>query len=406
MLTRRLTQQIVGTAWLALLGTTAAAQPARPPVQPVPPGQLPGAAVIAGIIKSSTDDVPIARARVIATADVLPEPRVVISGPDGRYALADLPVGSYTVSVTRTGFVPQTYATGRAITPSPIAVTAGQRTISIDFALVPAGFIAGRIMDEDGTPFAGAIVDALITRSENGSDRLFSVATSQTDDRGEFRLIGLAPGQYYVSAADPAFRAVSTPKGVLHYSPAYYPGTPYADRARAVVLTGTGEPPRVEFRLSLVPPARVAGHLVAFDGKQLFSAAIIMSPRPSSSTRAWRRNSLHWRYGRTACARRWSPCHGSRTSSSTNRWPMSDCWACVEYAWRARAMRRSGSMRWRRCGRSRPSWSSSCRCARRAFACSNGRSSRRSARGAARTACRCISMARGCGKALHTTGAH
>jgi hypothetical protein len=71
---------------------------------------------------------------------------------------------------------------------------------------------------------------------------------------------------------------VSTPKGVLHYSPAYYPGTPYADRARAVVLTGTGEAPRVEFRLSLVPPARVAGHLVAFDGKQLFSAAIIISP--------------------------------------------------------------------------------------------------------------------------------
>jgi hypothetical protein len=66
---------------------------------------------------------------------------------------------------------------------------------------------------------------------------------------------------------------------VLHYSPTYHPGTPYADRARAVVLTGTGEAPRVEFRLTLTPPARVSGHLVASDGKQLFSAAIIMSPR-------------------------------------------------------------------------------------------------------------------------------
>jgi hypothetical protein len=34
----------------------------------------------------------------------------------------------------------------------------------------------------------------------------------------------------------------------------------------------------VEFRLKIVPPARVAGKLVAADGKQLFSAAIIMSP--------------------------------------------------------------------------------------------------------------------------------
>ena len=47
---------------------------------------------------------------------------------------------------------------------------------------------------------------------------LFSVATATTDDRGEFRLFGLAPGAYYVSASDPAFASVSTPKGVLHYS--------------------------------------------------------------------------------------------------------------------------------------------------------------------------------------------
>jgi hypothetical protein len=277
MLRSRLARHIVGTVWIALLATGVAAQPARPPAQPAPPGQIRGTAQIAGIIKNSIDDAPVARARVIATAEVLPEPRVAISGPDGRYVLGELPPGSYTVSVTRTGFAPQTYSTGRAITPSPITVTPGQQA-AIDFALVPGGYIAGRIMDEDGTPFAGALVDALVTRSDNGTDTLFSVATSQTDDRGEFRLFGLAPGQYYVSASDPAFRAVSTTKGVLHYSPTYHPGTPYADRARAVVLTGTGEPPRVEFRLSLIPPARVSGRLVTSDGKQLFSAAIIMAP--------------------------------------------------------------------------------------------------------------------------------
>ena len=277
MLRSRLACRIVGTAMLALLGARVQAQPARPAGQPAP-APPPATAQIAGIIKNSADDVPVARARVSATAEVLPEPRVVLSGPDGKYALGDLPAGTYTLSVTRTGFVPQTYSTGRAILPSPITLTAGQQAGAIDFALVPGGYIAGRILDEDGTPFAGAIVDALVTRSDKGTDTLFSVSTSQTDDRGEFRLIGLAPGQYYVSASDPAFRAVSTPKGVLHYSPSYHPGTPYADRARAVVLTGTGAPPRVEFRLSLVPPARVSGHLVASDGKQLFSAAIIMSP--------------------------------------------------------------------------------------------------------------------------------
>ena len=105
-------------------------------------------------------------------------------------------------------------------------------------------------------PFAGASVEALITRFQGGSDMLFSVATAQTDDRGEFRLFGLAPGSYFVSAADPAFTSVSTAKGVLHYSSTYYPGTALADQARTVNVTAGGDAPRIEFRLKLVPPAR------------------------------------------------------------------------------------------------------------------------------------------------------
>jgi hypothetical protein len=91
-------------------------------------------------------------------------------------------------------------------------------------------------------------------------------------------LFGLAPGPYYVSAADPAFSAVSTPRGVLHYSPTYYPGTARADQARPVTVTGTGDPPRVEFKLLLVPPSRVAGKLTPFDMRPLINGAIIMSP--------------------------------------------------------------------------------------------------------------------------------
>jgi hypothetical protein len=44
------------------------------------------------------------------------------------------------------------------------------------------------------------------------------------------------------------------------------------------VLTGSGDPPKVEFRLKLVPPARVSGQISSSDGRQLFSAAIIMTP--------------------------------------------------------------------------------------------------------------------------------
>jgi hypothetical protein len=268
----------LGAALLVLVAAGAAAQPPKPAPAGQSPVPLAGTARISGIVKNASDDTPIGRARVSASADALPEPRVALSEANGQYALNDLPAGSYTITVTRTGFAPQTYALGRSINATPIVVTAGQAVPRIDFALVPGGSINGRILDEDGSPFAGAIVDALVTRADNGTDTFLSVASSQTDDRGEFRLFGLAPGQYYVSAVDPAFRAISTPKGVLHYSPTYFPGVPFADQAKAIVITGTAEAPKVEFRLKLVPPARVTGRLTADDGKPLFSAAIIMSP--------------------------------------------------------------------------------------------------------------------------------
>jgi protocatechuate 3,4-dioxygenase beta subunit len=255
----------------------AAAVQAKPqaPNPPVPAAT--GTARIAGLVKNAADDTPIARARVMAVSPALPEPRVTITGADGKYAITDLPAGAYTVTATRTGFAPYTYGQGRVVTGAPIAVAAGQQAGAIDLPLTAGGVIVGRILDEDGAPFAGANVDALVSRNQGGSDMLFSVATAQTDDRGEFRLFGLAPGSYFVSAADPAFASVSTAKGVQHYSPTYYPGTALADQARRVTVGGT-EPPRVEFKLQLVPPARVSGRLIPYDARQLLSGAIIMTP--------------------------------------------------------------------------------------------------------------------------------
>lgn len=257
------------TCLCVLAQSTAPQRPAAPAT---------GTAQISGTIRSAADDKPLPRARVIAAADVLEEPRATITNSDGSFTFADLPAGSYFVSATRTGFAAEVYGQGRTITGVPIIVGPGQHVASIDLALRSGGVIVGRILDEDGSPFAGAVVEALVARYESGASTLYSISSSQTDDRGEFRLFGLAPGAYYVSALDPAFRTVSSPKGVLHYSPTYYPGTALADQAKTVTVSGTGPPPRVEFRIALMPPARVSGQMLAFDGKPLLSGAVIMSP--------------------------------------------------------------------------------------------------------------------------------
>jgi protocatechuate 3,4-dioxygenase beta subunit len=258
----------------AVAAQLAAGQARTTPQAPAPPAAT---ARISGTVKNAADDTPVARARVIATTPGLPEPRVTISGTDGKYALPDLPPGAYTITATRTGFAPYTYGQARSITGTPVSVITGQQLTAIDLPLTAGGAIVGRILDEDGAPFAGATVDALVNRTQNGNEMLFSVASAQTDDRGEFRLFGLAPGAYYVSAGDPAFASVSTPKGIQHYSPTYYPGTPLADPARPVTV-GAAPPPRIEFKLQLVPPARVGGQLVPADAKPLRGGTIVMTP--------------------------------------------------------------------------------------------------------------------------------
>jgi len=261
----------------------AGASQAGPPAPAA--AQSAATARISGVVKNAADDAPLARARVTATSPALPEPRVVLSGSDGRYAIGDLPAGTYTIAATRTGFAAYTYGQGRTIAGTSIDVTRGQQVANVDLPLAAGGVIVGRILDEDGSPFAGAAVAALINRSQNGTDSLVSIGTAVTDDRGEFRLFGLPPGAYYVSAADPAFTNVSTPKGVQRFSATYYPGTTLPDQARTVTVSGASAPPRVEFRLQFVAPARVAGQLVAFDMKPLLGGTITMSPVEGAGVR-------------------------------------------------------------------------------------------------------------------------
>jgi hypothetical protein len=236
----------------------------------------PAAGQISGTIKSAADDKPIARARIVAQS-ANAEPYVTLSGADGRYVLSGLPLGSYRITVTRTGYVPRQYGEARNTTPAQVNIAPTWKVTDIDVALEPGRHIAGRILDEDGTPFAGAIVEALTLRADKGGDTLVAAASARTDDRGSFRLHGLLPGEYFVSAADPAFGSVTTRGRVVSYSPTYYPGVAAASDAKPVVVPASGDTPPVEFRLKLVPPARVSGRLVSVDGRELVSAAIVMT---------------------------------------------------------------------------------------------------------------------------------
>src|SRR2546428_7196786 len=119
----------------------------------------------------------------------------------GSFEGTDLPGGRYTVAVSKTGFIALSYGQRRPLQAgTPLQLLDGQQLKSIDFRLPRGGAIAGRILDEDGEAMPGATVRVMRYQYLQGDRRLVQAGTAQTDDKGSYRVWGLMPGDYYVTA--------------------------------------------------------------------------------------------------------------------------------------------------------------------------------------------------------------
>jgi hypothetical protein len=70
--------------------------------------------------------------------------------------------GSYRLNVTRSGFVSAEYGQRKPDTPGAVlTLHAGQELKDLQFRLIPAGVISGRIYDDDGEPLPSVEVGAV-----------------------------------------------------------------------------------------------------------------------------------------------------------------------------------------------------------------------------------------------------
>src|SRR6185503_10881105 len=71
---------------------------------------------------------------------------------------------------------------------------------AIQLKLTPQSVIIGRVYDQDGDPVENAQVQVMRYTYPRSGRQLSTVGTGTTNDLGEYRVAGLAPGRYYVSA--------------------------------------------------------------------------------------------------------------------------------------------------------------------------------------------------------------
>lgn len=179
----------------------------------------------------------------------------------GAFEFPSLRPGSYTLRAAKAGYS-QTVET--AFVPPRVTVTA-RESHEQNVTLLPWGVVSGRLRDEYGDPVQGARISLLQSRYERGRRRVIEapVTARMTNDRGEFRIFAVRPGDYVVRASVAAGAAPE----LVDYPPAFYPGTMSGADAREITADAGTEVSGLDFALIGTPTARITGATFDSSGK-------------------------------------------------------------------------------------------------------------------------------------------
>jgi hypothetical protein len=144
--------------------------------------------------------------------------------------------------------------------------------------------ITGRIVDEYGEPVAGAAVQPMQMRYQNGRLQPTMVPGGglgmfQTPDTGEFRVWGLAPGEYLVLASLPGGGSPFQTDDRAGYAPTYYPNATAPSEAQLVRLNVGQTASEIEIRLTRTRKARISGTTLDGRGEPLRSGFVSAMPQ-------------------------------------------------------------------------------------------------------------------------------
>jgi hypothetical protein len=236
-----------------------------------PPGPEKGTAVVRGRVVAADTGLPLRRARVMLGSQGRGQPRMTYSEADGSFVFDQLAPGRYDVRVSKPRYVDTSVGARRPGGPGrPFELADGQTFGGLVVALPAAGVITGRVVDDIGDVVTGAAVVAMRYRTINGERQLVPMGVArQTDDMGVFRLYGLPPGAYYVSARGEESQRFALPEmqeaTVSGFAPTYYPGTTVASDAQPVQVVAGAE---VSADVTLVPArlTTISGYVVDASG--------------------------------------------------------------------------------------------------------------------------------------------
>lgn len=204
------------------------------------------------------------------------------SSSSGWFAMQDIEPGRYSLTATKRGYAHLVYgAHGRGRPGAALSLDPGQRLADIVLRMSPQAVIAGRVVDEEGDPVPNIELQLLRYSYRRGKRKLEPWENSNTNDLGEYRLFGLSPGKYYLSAT-PAEGPLYA--GRQSYAPTYYPGTNDPAGASALELQPGTLLRGVEITLMKTRTVRLRGRVIDPAGPAAMGVNVMLTPREDAES--------------------------------------------------------------------------------------------------------------------------
>ena len=140
--------------------------------------------------------------------------------PDGTFVFEDLPAGLYIILATAPGYIDESWS-GTSVSDLPRHLIGDRLKIT----MIRGGVITGTVTDAKGQPVVGVPIQASPSTGGSSLGSFMGGLNAETDDRGVYRLFGLLPGQYVVTAGGSGAMAQFNSTGYELDALTYYPSS-------------------------------------------------------------------------------------------------------------------------------------------------------------------------------------
>jgi protocatechuate 3,4-dioxygenase beta subunit len=199
---------------------------------------------------------------------------------DGRYRVTGLAEGAYVIRALSKAYVlsksPYGFDAFR-----PVTLDEGESRDDADVALVRGGVVTGRVIDAEGRPVIATSVRLFsVDEKDKRREELDSHnwRMLQTDDRGVYRIYGLAAGRYIISAGGVWAPGLVGRKS----SETFYPDATDQSQAKIIEVKEGAEAAEIDIRLGVGKDTyAAAGRVVdAETGRELPRVSVLCMEAP------------------------------------------------------------------------------------------------------------------------------